>query len=100
MHDSNIVIILKLPSAKILVDPADAHHAVVGEFRCTERTHTGGTEHVNSLRKGPQDLLVPDCRDGLELAVNQTDSRHSNASGAIYITLTSRGQPYELRISE
>jgi hypothetical protein len=73
----HLVIVFQPAVAERLVYPADTAHAEDVELGGAQGADAGCTEDVNPLRHRPQDLLVPDRRHGLEIAVDDADRRRA-----------------------
>ena len=68
-------------------DVADAFHAEHGELRGPQRAHARAAVDVDALRQGPEDLLVPDGRHAVEVAVDDPDRPRFQARHAVDVPL-------------
>ena len=87
MNHRDLVIVFEDAVAVLFEDLADPLHAERGELRGTERTHARAAVDVDALRHGPEDLLVPDGRNALEVAVDDPDRPRFLARHTVDVTL-------------
>ena len=93
MDDRHLVVVLEEVVAKRGEDLADAAPAEVLELGGPQRAHAGAAEHMHALRHRPEDLLVPDRRHLMEVAVDDADDPGTIAPHrAVYIPLAHRRQ--------
>ena len=71
-------------------DLAMAPHAEGAKFRRAQRAHACGAEDVDSLAHRPEDLLVPDRSDPVEVAVDDRYGRRPIVRLSIDIALGRR----------
>ena len=68
------------------------------ELGGAQRADAGAAIDVDALRHRPQDLLVPDGRRRLEIAVDDADDRRAGERSLIEFALLDRRAPFERRI--
>ncbi len=96
MGQGNLVVVAQSAVAIGRKYPADAAHAERMQLRGPERAHAGSPENVNSPAHGPQDFLVPDRRNAVEIAVDKADGSRPFQGGAIDIALRRRRPAAEI----
>ena len=79
-------------------DAADPLHAEGVEFGGAQCADAGAAVDVDPVGHRPQDLLVPDGRRHLEIAVDDADDRRAGEGGLINLALLDRRTPFERRV--
>jgi hypothetical protein len=88
--DGHLIVVGQLARAEGLVDGPDATHPEAVEFGRAQRPHARRAEHVDPLLERPQDLLVPDGWNPLEVPVDEADGERSFADCPVHVPLSGR----------
>ena len=89
----HLVVVLQYAVAESLEDPADPAHPEGVELGGAQRAHAGGAVDMDALGHRPQDLLVPDRRHHLEIAVDDADDAGRANAAAVHFALPHRRPP-------
>ncbi len=96
VNHGHFVVALVFAARKSLEDLAHPHHAEISELGRAQCAHAGSAVDVHALAHRPQDLLVPDGGDALEIAVDDRDHARPGLAGAEDVALRGRGQNHGL----
>ena len=87
MGDRHLVVVFQQAVAESRKNLPHPDHAEEMQFGGAQGPHAGGPEHMRSARHGPQDFLVPDGRNPLEVPVDDTDGPRSCLDCAGHVAL-------------
>jgi hypothetical protein len=97
MHDRDLVVVFETSITKGLENSSDAFHAKRVKFCGAQRAYACAPVHMSALAHGPQDFFMPDGRDMIELAVDNSDDIRTLKRSAPNVALRCGWQKLSLK---